>query len=469
MSPDARLDAYIHPPQHAPAPSPVRLGPFPISKSKDLLPNLRKERLLQYKESVYIPPMAKLSLQAPGDTLFPLLSKVQGFLEGNSQVMLILGDSGAGKSTFNRHLEYHLWEHYTTGGAIPLFINLAALDRPDKQLVEEQLRTLGFPALKIRGLKLTRRFVLICDGYDESHLTSNLHTTNLLNQSGQWRAKLIISCRTQHLGPDYRDRFVPKAMGQYQRLANDLFQEAVIAPFSVDQIEDYVDQYVPLEPRMWQKVDYMRTMTAIPNLIDLVRNPFLLTLCLEALPSVVQGKTDLSSLRVTRIQLYDSFVVHWLGVNKRRLQDQKLTDESRKIFDELKEEGFEMNGIKFQQNLAMAIFKEQDGLPIVDYIHRRDKTSWKASFFSPDPEATLLREASLFTRSESHFRFIHRSILEYFFSCNICPPVSLDEFATQECFDFSNALLSISNQALSQRDLVAEPSIVRFLSERARL
>ena len=106
-------------------------------------------------------------------------------------------------------------------------------------------------------------------------------------------------------------------MGQYQRAANDLSQEAVIAPFSVDQIEDYVDQYVLLERRVWQKVDYMHALTAIPNLIDLVRNPFLLTLCLEALPSIVQGKTDLSSLRVTRIQLYDNFVAHWLGMNKR--------------------------------------------------------------------------------------------------------------------------------------------------------
>lgn len=285
-------------------------GRFPISASVNPLDNLRRQRLVDYKQNVYIPPMAKASLQALGDILFPLLSKIQGFLEGNSQVMLILGDSGAGKSTFSRHLENRLWEYYTADGDIPLLINLRALDRPDRQLVEEQLRTLGFSDKVVWGLKGNRRFVLICDGYDESQLTSNLHTSNLLNQSGQWRAKLIISCRTQYLGPDYRDQFVPKAIGQYQRAANDLFQEAVITPFSVDQIEDYVDQYVPLEPRVWQKADYMHALTAIANLIDLVTNPFLLTLCLEALPSVVQGKTDLSSLRVTRLQLYDNFVAH---------------------------------------------------------------------------------------------------------------------------------------------------------------
>ncbi|KAG0069984.1 hypothetical protein BGZ89_001715, partial [Linnemannia elongata] len=58
----------------------------------------------------------------------------------------------------------------------------------------------------IRELRLHRQFMLICDGYDESQLRLNLHTTNLFNRSGQWDVKLLITCRTQYLGPDYRDR-----------------------------------------------------------------------------------------------------------------------------------------------------------------------------------------------------------------------------------------------------------------------
>lgn len=112
-SPNSGLASHIHRSLLAPSLSLVRPGQFTMSESMDPLDNLRRQRLVDYKQSVYILPMAKVSLQAPGDILFPLLSKVQAFLEGNSQVMLILGDSGAGKSTFNHHLEHRLWEYYT--------------------------------------------------------------------------------------------------------------------------------------------------------------------------------------------------------------------------------------------------------------------------------------------------------------------------------------------------------------------
>ncbi|KAF9102512.1 hypothetical protein BGX29_004527, partial [Mortierella sp. GBA35] len=61
--------------------------------------DLRKVKLQRLEEAtlpVYIPPMAKANLQARDDDLFPLMDRVQDFLGDNRQVMLILGDSGAG-------------------------------------------------------------------------------------------------------------------------------------------------------------------------------------------------------------------------------------------------------------------------------------------------------------------------------------------------------------------------------------
>ncbi|KAG0375967.1 hypothetical protein BGX24_008445, partial [Mortierella sp. AD032] len=433
---------------------------------ENALDTLRTRRLSHYTQAVYIPPLAKPNLEAGNDKQLPLMDTMQDFLAGDGQVMLILGDSGAGKSTFNRHLENLLWKDYKTGGRIPLFINLPAIEQPKKELVVEQLRTHGFSEDEIRELKQDRQFILICDGYDESQLTSNLHHTNLLNQPGQWNAKIVLTCRTQYLGPNYHSRFMPLAGSHYDRPTLDLFQEAVIAPFSKAQIEDYVERYVLLEPRTWVKQEYMDRLTTIPNLLDLVKNPFLLYLCLEALPSVVQGKTDLLGLRVTRVQLYDNFVEHWLGVNKRRIERQEKDDALAAVFDELNEAGFEMNGTKFQLDLATAIFTEQEGIPVVDYIHQRDKSSWKAKFFFPDLKSTLLRDASLLIRAGTQYRFVHRSVLEYFYSCTICPSMSKqDGFGPQVHFDSTFTKVSISDHPLS-RTLVAESSVVYFLSER---
>ncbi|KAF9272074.1 hypothetical protein BGZ88_005246, partial [Linnemannia elongata] len=333
------------------------------------LRRVRLQRLEEAPQHIYIPPMAKANLQASDKDLFLLMDKVQEFLSSERQVMLILGDSGAGKSTFNTYLEAELLRSYTIGGWIPLFINLPAIDRPVKELMSEQLKEHGFSESQIQELKQHRRFIVICDGYDESQLKVNIHTTNLFNRPGQWKVKMVITCRTQYLGPDYRNRFVPQRGGHYGRPAPELFEEAVIAPFSKEQIESYVEQYVPLEPHTWVAKDYMDRLTTIPNLLDLVRNPFLLSLALEALPGVTHERQELSEIKITRVQLYDTFVDHWLGVNQRRLERNNalLSKEDRDTLEHLINDNFIRCGIDYLQKLAAAIFEEQDGHPVVQY------------------------------------------------------------------------------------------------------
>ncbi|KAK3834395.1 MAG: hypothetical protein JOS17DRAFT_773280 [Linnemannia elongata] len=355
-------------------PSPPLNYVHEIPTIEQALLTLRTHRLAEYQEEVYIPPLAKLNPQAPDANVYPLMDKVGEFLAGNSHVMLILGDSGAGKSTFNRHLENRLWQEYKVGDRIPPLINLPAIDRPDKALIAEQLATLDFTENQIYELKRTRRLLLICDGYDESQLTVNLHKSNNFNTSGEWN--------------DYRDRFVPHGGGHYNRPSFNLFQEAVITPFSTEQIKDYVVQYAPLEPRTWQIEDYMDKLMTIPNLMDLVKNPFLLSLALEALPGVIEGNQDLSTIRITRAQLYDTFVQHWSNVNKRRLQSRTLSMAARIVFDGLLDMGFVSRSIDYSTRLALAIFEQQDGNPIVQYVH--DKNSWKAQFFGQDTEVRFL-------------------------------------------------------------------------------
>ncbi|KAG0273475.1 hypothetical protein BGZ95_010716 [Linnemannia exigua] len=431
---------------------------------------LKKQRLDEGDMSVYIPPMAKANLQAPDDHgLFSLMDKVQDFLTSSSKVMLILGDSGSGKSTYNRYLERRLWIDHKYGYPIPLFINLPAIDRPDLDMIGKQLRAHGFSDDKIQELKEHHRLILICDGYDESQLTANLHTTNQLNLPGEWDAKLIITCRAQHLGANYRDHFVPKLAERYHPLADDLFQEAVIAPFSKDQIENYVDQYV-LESRTWTKQAYMDKLTAIPNIMDLVRTPFLLSLVLETLPSVVHNTRDPSRVRVSRAQLYDVFVKKWLrGSEKRLTQNVRLHNSSRRALDELLGDGFEQLGNRYQIDLARAIFLQQGGKLVVDYTHRQDKFSWKRTFFGPEPTTTLLRDASLLKRSGSQHRFIHRSLLEYFFSRSVTDPIEeVDESRPQDRFNATDTPLSFAGHPLSWRDLTNEPSIIQFLCDRVQ-
>ncbi|KAG0263148.1 WD_REPEATS_REGION domain-containing protein, partial [Linnemannia exigua] len=366
-------------------------------------------------------------------------------------------------------LERILWTAYKPYGPIPLYINLPTIEDPAHDLIEKQLKYYNFSEDQIQELKRSRQFIVICDGYDESQLKTNLHATNQFNQTGQWKVKLVVSCRNQYLGADYRSRFQPPAASHYARATADLLQEAVIASFSRAQIQQYVDQYVNGLPEhdatgnkpSWTREDYMETLVNVHKLMELVSNPFLLTLSLEALPEVIDPREDLSTTRITRVQLYDGFVKRWLEVNKARLESSPLTDKERSELDLLIEDNFFYHGMQFQKNLAAAIFKEQGGNPVVQFSQLREGKTWKAAFFSMEAQVKLLRESSTVTRSGSHFRFMHRSLLEHFYSRSIYDPLDYDADAADEREPSADPKVG-----LAQLNIIGEPSILQFLAER---
>ncbi|KAG0198636.1 hypothetical protein BGX28_007943, partial [Mortierella sp. GBA30] len=463
-----------------------------VQEVKDVeedLRHLKTRRLAERGTAVYIAPQAKASPLAPDDSLFPLMEKVQEFLnDDNQKVLLLLGDSGSGKSTFIRALECDLWGKYEKSGRIPLHINLPSIDRPEQDLVSKHLRRTDFTEPQIREMKHHRELVLICDGYDESQQSHNLYTSNQLNQPGHWHVKMIISCRSEYLCSNYWYRFQP--IDSCHIDASSGLQEAVIVPFSPTQIEEYITRYVSLTQSSWRTKDYKGALEKVPNLMDLVKNPFLLTLSLDVLPRLVDtGQIqELSGAKITRVALYDQFIDLWLHRGKKRLSGQGLRENAKVAFDSLVDEGFAENGVNFLKRLASAIYKEQGGYPVVEYLRFRDEKTWKAAFFSREEDMRLLRDASPLVRCGSQHRFVHRSLLEYCFSLAVFDPQENKTFhltmtkdrrcSTMSTSSYDDQYLfqdqSLSTQQpildnpLSWRSLIGEPSIIQFLAERAQ-
>ncbi|KAG0300719.1 hypothetical protein BGZ98_008958 [Dissophora globulifera] len=382
----------------------------------DDLRKLACDRLEWLEDTIYIAPEAKPNRQAPDGELFDLTTKVKEFLDGNKKVFLILGDSGAGKSTFNKELERELWKDYMDckdqvlkgQKKIPIFVSLPAVDRTHSDLVGRQLREAGFSKAQIKELKAKRRFVLICDGYDEQQEKRNLYDINRLNQPGKWKAQMVISCRSEYLSHSYHYLFQPEDRDHQMDKA--LFQEAAIAPFSMERIQAYIEKYVAKEGSPLKVKDYLREFDRIPGLQELVTNPFLLTLCLRVLPDMTNFE---SHGKITRLMLYDKFIDHWVEKGKRRLIKRSLPEGKRKAFDILSDDDFSQSAIRFMKELAVAILKYQNGAPVVEYFHDREYKTWKAAFFGHEDHKIILREVCPLNRELNRHRFIHQSVFEY--------------------------------------------------------
>lgn len=398
------------------------------------LSKLRRARMEEYKGTTYISPNAKGNLQEKDKASFPLMPMVNLFLNSKRHVFLLLGDSGAGKSAFNRHLECELWVRYKKGGRIPLHINLPAIAQPDQDLITKQLTALDFSHDQIKEMKQNREFTVICDGYDESQLQANLYRSNRFNQSFQWKVKMLISCRSTYLNQDYRGRFEPLSTDKYTTPLSAYFQEAVIVPFSSAQIKEYIGKFVHFKDtaklfngqQVWDVDEYMKKLESIPNMMELVKNPFLLLLSLRTLPSVYQEIPDVTTVKATRVMLYDRFIDQWIQVSQRRIQDvlHVYPSDQQFEFEELVNEGFSEAVMSYAKNLAAHIVTRHDNNPFVEYRSNRDRGTWKESFFGREARTTILREASPMTRVGNQYRFIHRSLVEYFNSLSLADPES---------------------------------------------
>ncbi|KAG0290642.1 hypothetical protein BGZ97_006130, partial [Linnemannia gamsii] len=404
------------------------------------------------------------SLDAPDTPARSLMAMAQEFLSSESKykVLLLMGDPGSGKTVFVRHLERELWSEYTGSNApIPILINLQEFSNSGTDLLGQVLKSKCFHPEHIQHLRRSKRqFILICDGYDEAQVQGNIYNQNRFNRDGQWMVKLIIACRSDKIGRDSDGRFQPEVDDRYSFKKLDQFQKAATASFTLRQIEDYVKEYVAKQLQVavrqssagtqeivqrhsskvlpstegnrhsvWSEAEYMNTLREIPNLMELVKNPYILSFILDHLPTIAGSTQDVARSRVSFDVLYKYIFDHWMGVGKQRLHGKTLSSSEQQALGRLTEYGFRPTCMDYLKGLAVEIFKKQGGDPVVEYSHLRHRTtdSWKTRFFGPDPDSKLLQESVPLIRSGNYYRFVHPSLLQYLYSLAIFDPNSSDD------------------------------------------
>lgn len=223
-----------------------------------------------------------------------------------------MGNAGEGKSTFNLYLYKKLWSEFKVGSALPIFIALPTIGKPDTELLHEHFRSKGFIAEEIEWLRTHHEFIFILDGYDEMSSTPNLYASNQLSE---WRAKIIISCRSQYFaqGDDYLGYFAPIELGQ---MLYHTLQEVTTIPFNEQQIAAYVTKYVSNEAdaqAFGDEAHYHQFLT-IFQLNELIITPFLLMMALKVIPAISRkypNLTEVDTKKIAESELYDEFMKWW--------------------------------------------------------------------------------------------------------------------------------------------------------------
>jgi len=401
----------------------------------------------------YVPVVAR-----NGDKEVDLEQEVYQFLSSQQKVFLLMGDAGSGKSLFLEQLSSKLGKLYKANQPIPLFISLPSLKNPIHRCIEEALEKNGFTREEIVYLKAYRRFVLFLDGYDETATDQNLIVTNRLNE---WQCKVVMSCRSQYLAANYLEFFTPLVDG---RPRPGLVREKTIAPFSSSQIEQYIKQRVAQGDTQWKNwEDCQRQIATIPGLAFLVKNPFVLTIVVQALPEVIERYAKLAMdefTRLTRNELYRIFVQQWVD-----RQQKKLVDSQQIAPDVDMREKFRDFSTKLAQKM------QAKGVYIVSYEEGGDlfdeAAEWKPFFGQGNAETVLIRSGCPLRKVGSQWSFIHATVLEFFASEKLFEAMQHLTVRMQEDERRPLVLQVLGN--LNQRLLVNQRSIIQFAADRARI
>lgn len=424
--------------------------------------------------AMYVAPQGKLTIDASEH--FDLERKVSAFLASEKKVFLLLGEAGSGKSTFNRHLARRLWDDYHKAQSsqerpIPLFIPLSTLDDASKNLIEQYLAGQGLSKAQIEALRQARRFIFILDGYDELAQRSRAFYAD--NRLDRWQAHVIMSSRPEYLGSGYQSKFQPQGKPR-------LFEECRLAPFSDASIERYIHQYVKYVKPKWGAQEYQQAFKGAPELKDLVRNPFMLNMALEVLSTLDAHKSRES--RLTRVALYDIFVDNWSARSQERLGRIQLRPAEQEAFERLDEEGFVAHEIEFSQRFAVALHLARAVTVTYSAASDAKHGDWREEFLGNAEKTRLLRFNAPLIRQDNQYRFIHKSLQDYFVARALWEEMRTSAGSGQELskeLSATNNLGLLWNELedffalqpvalLNQLNVVEDPAVLSFLVEQVK-
>ncbi|KAF9279101.1 hypothetical protein BGZ88_000172 [Linnemannia elongata] len=149
-----------------------------------------------------------------------------------------------------------------------------------------------------------------------------------------------------------------------------------MAPFSCSMMEEYVEKYVasssqqleapPLSqsPPAWSVQQYMMALTDIPNFMELVKNPFILSVILRLLSDIAGSPYDVALAKVSFDELYKHISNHWMGIGKQRLRGKMVSSAEQQALGILMEGSFRTHRMEFLKDLAGDIFERQGGDPV---------------------------------------------------------------------------------------------------------
>lgn len=286
--------------------------------------------------------------------------------------LLILADSGMGKTSLL--LNFLLREENSSRRA-ERPVAIVPLGRADAL---DQIATIPRPA----------DTVLLLDALDEdadAAADCDHRLDTLMKKAANFKA-IVLTCRTQFF---VNDAQIPRSTGITRvgpRRAGTPgiyeFRTLYLHPFSDEQVRRYIKKIYPI----WAVRRRRQAMKIVEQIPELSVRPMLLTL----IPDLLRERPDIHELW----ELYDFMIRQWLEREKGWIDPSELLRVSTLVAVEL---------------LSHRLERKTERIPVKDLVGLIESTKTPVETWKLTARSLLNRD------SAGHFKFAHRSVMEFLF------------------------------------------------------
>jgi WD40 repeat protein len=284
----------------------------------------------QFQAQIYIPLNIGHSLQ--DNNALPADAWLEQFCETSEKTHLLFSEGGGGKSSFCYWIAEKLWERHDADPKqpIPLILRVSLQEKLTENTLFDYIKRelLKDPAFlenldyQIKNLK-NMPMVLLLDGFDE---LPSAKQGNLWRQLAlyQWTInKVLITCRPEAL--IYYDYHRKQDLFKTHMSKDEVEENNHVAyyaqPFTPEQIADYLERYQESEQT---EINYQELFNNLPELNAFTSNPYVLYLCAEALPDIIEKigeKEEKAEVYYsTRLEIYEIFTHKWIKNHAEKLR-----------------------------------------------------------------------------------------------------------------------------------------------------
>lgn len=278
------------------------------------------------------------------------------------------------------------------------------------------------------------------------------HKNDLQVHSIRWRyAKIFVTGRPEHFDNEEQHLKAFSILDKNNHITES-FKVTYMARFTSEEIEDYINKYKQADPKCEQELAKLekthsetifKILESFANLKELLINPFLLNITLQALPILIK-KTDIN---ITRASIYEAFIEYWYTKEIARKEKSLFSCSTAKCY-------------QFAEKLVIQMF-------IHNIISISEKTLQLWQFFN-NPDNTFARETCPLRRSGNEYSFIHKSVYEYLLSRYLMNTSWQEIQRLVNKVQFSIDGIEYSYNSSLARLMLQEPSVFSFIQDFSR-